>query len=220
MTPPRISRSVILMSKWKLALSLVLTLALAARVSAQHHGDHQPGTTVQLPTFSFFTVSTSVSVPDRGSASLGGVNRMSSGSSTYGPFPTNRASGTGASAGGMSVHVTIHDFDAMDTAVLRQAGMTPAQIDSLRLGKTQNESVAGSVADVRRQQIAAFDKQQQEAADYLRRGQAAEAEGKTNVAKIFYQMAARRASGELKVEIQRHLDGAALARSGARPAQK
>lgn len=144
---------------------------------------------------------------------------MSSGSSSYGPFPANRAFGTGASAGGMSVHVTIHDFDAMDAAVLRQAGMSPAQIDGLKLGVGQKDAntTAGSVADVRREQVAAVDKQQQEAADYYQRGQSAEAEGKANVAKIFYQMAARRASGEMKSEIQRHLDGPAMARSAPRP---
>lgn len=120
----------------------------------------------------------------------------------------------------MSVHVTIHDFDAMDAAVLRQAGMTPSQIDALRLGKTPSDTAVGSVADVRRQQVAAVDQQQQEAADYLQRGQAAEAEGKANVAKIFYQMASRRATGELKAEIQRRLDSPAMARSGPRPVQK
>ena len=39
---------------------------------------------IQLPTFRFFTVNTTVSVPDRGTVLLGGVNRVSAGSVTRG----------------------------------------------------------------------------------------------------------------------------------------
>ena len=37
------------------------------------------GTTVQLPTFNFTTVSTTVSVPDGGTVLLGGIKRLSEG---------------------------------------------------------------------------------------------------------------------------------------------
>ena len=37
------------------------------------------GTTVQLPTFSFVTVTTTVSVPDGGTVLLGGIKRLSEG---------------------------------------------------------------------------------------------------------------------------------------------
>ncbi len=50
--------------------------------------DHQTtttsGTTVQLPTFSFVTVTTTVSVPDGGTVLLGGIKRLSEGRSEYG----------------------------------------------------------------------------------------------------------------------------------------
>ena len=50
---------------------------------------------VQLPTFNYFTVQTTVSVPDRGGAVLGGVNRASSGTTSRGFGPLrNRASGS------------------------------------------------------------------------------------------------------------------------------
>ena len=39
---------------------------------------------VQLPTFRYFTVDTTVSVPDRGGAVLGGVSRASSGTTSRG----------------------------------------------------------------------------------------------------------------------------------------
>lgn len=45
------------------------------------------GTTVQLPTFSFFSVATTVSVPDGGSVLLGGIKRLNEGRSEAGvPF--------------------------------------------------------------------------------------------------------------------------------------
>jgi general secretion pathway protein D len=42
------------------------------------------GTTVQLPTFSFFTVATTVSVPDGGTVLLGGIKRLSEGRNEFG----------------------------------------------------------------------------------------------------------------------------------------
>jgi general secretion pathway protein D len=42
------------------------------------------GTTVQLPTFSFVTVTTTVSVPDGGTVLLGGIKRLSEGRQEYG----------------------------------------------------------------------------------------------------------------------------------------
>jgi general secretion pathway protein D len=42
------------------------------------------GTTVQLPTFSYVTVTTTVSVPDGGTVLLGGVKRLSEGRSEFG----------------------------------------------------------------------------------------------------------------------------------------
>jgi general secretion pathway protein D len=42
------------------------------------------GTTVQLPSFSFFTVATTVSVPDGGTVLLGGIKRLSEGRNEFG----------------------------------------------------------------------------------------------------------------------------------------
>jgi general secretion pathway protein D len=42
------------------------------------------GTTVQLPTFAFVTVTTTVSVPDGGTILLGGIKRLSEGRSEFG----------------------------------------------------------------------------------------------------------------------------------------
>ena len=45
---------------------------------------HNSGTTVQLPTFSFVTVTTTVSVPDGGTVLLGGIKRLSEGRNEFG----------------------------------------------------------------------------------------------------------------------------------------
>ena len=42
------------------------------------------GITVQLPTFSFVTVNTTVSVPDGGTVLLGGIKRLSEGRNEFG----------------------------------------------------------------------------------------------------------------------------------------
>ena len=83
-----------------------------------------PAQTVQLPTFSFAGVSTTVLVPDQGSVYLGGINRASDGRSEFGvpgmTFPgfQNRGIGQDRSASSFWASATIHDFDAMDQALL------------------------------------------------------------------------------------------------------
>lgn len=53
-----------------------------------------------------------------------------------------------------------------------------------------------------------------EARDFFQRGQAAEAAGKANIAKIYYQMAVRRATGDLQVEILAKLQATAQEKTG------
>ncbi len=87
---------------------------------------------VQLPTFSQFQVSTTVSVPDRGAARLGGVTTSRSGATrravpVLGRLPIagrgfqNRAFGFGNGTTQSSIHATIIDLDEMDRMVLAEA---------------------------------------------------------------------------------------------------
>jgi hypothetical protein len=105
--------------------------AFSPRALAQ--GVPQAPTTVQLPTFSFFTVQTAVSVPDRGGAYLGGLGRARDGSSTRGFGPLrSRASGREVGASSVSVHATIIDLRELDEAILAEAatvrnGAAPAR---------------------------------------------------------------------------------------------
>lgn len=119
----------------------------------------QTATTVQLPTFNFFTISTSVMVPDRGGAYLGGVGRgASAGRSNGAPgLPGSRAFGSSAEAGGVSIGVQIHDFEATDRALLGSSNPTSAdaaRVDAWHARLTRaKQSTAGrpaiSIAEAR-----------------------------------------------------------------------
>lgn len=97
--------------------ALTLFSVTASTAMAQN----APASAVQLPTFGYNTVNTTVSVPDRGGAYMGGIKRSSSGRTESGapllPFK-NRSIGNQTSATSFSVHTYIHDFEAMDEAAL------------------------------------------------------------------------------------------------------
>ena len=76
---------------------------------------------VQQPVVQQFSVDTVVSVPDRGSAFLGGVATGRSGRSVYGPLPLSRSLGFEYGYSRVEVGVFIHDFEAMDAALLSAA---------------------------------------------------------------------------------------------------
>jgi len=230
-----------------------LRIALSALVSLLAH--RASGQTVQLPTFSFTTVSTTVMVPDNGAAFLGGIDRAATGRNEFGlpglAFPGFQSRGIGqdVSSSNMWVTATIHDFDAMDQAILSTpspselAGFgAPGWVPAQRVGgvadlpaaprfatgpRSDTVDLAGNwrpapaaAPPVSKVAVEESDRQTRratrssEADDYFARGQQAEAEGKPNVAKIYYQMAARRASGDLKQQVQARLD-AISARSTA-----
>ncbi len=195
------------------------------------------GTTVQLPTFSFFGVDTTVSVPDGGSTYLGGVNRASSGSSQFGAAPftpfTNRSIGSQMSASSMRVSAYIHDFQAMDESLLNQPtafnrGLNQPQVQVARaVGKRVEDAQAASagrpaldVAGLRAQRLQEEQARNSESASLMERGQAAESAGKLKVARLYYQMAYRKAEGDAKAQALARLEAIsetkppALAESG------
>jgi hypothetical protein len=62
-----------------------------------------------------------------------------------------------------------------------------------------------SVAEIRRQRALEVDRAETEARDLLRQGDQASVDGKPGVARIYYQMAARRSPSTLGPEIQARL---------------
>ena len=65
---------------------------------------------------------------------------------------------------------------------------------------------APSIARARQMHAADQARQNREARVYIERARGAEAAGKANVARIYYEMAARRASGDLRTEILKRLN--------------
>jgi hypothetical protein len=201
---------------------LPLLCGLASRAAGQAPPPQpQAPTTVQLPTFRFFTVNTTVSVPDRGAAYLGGLSGARDTSSTRGLGPLrSRSTSSGRSASMMSVYATIIDHAELDRAVLAEAasrrGATAPDASAVeadylsanirRAAATSapdamaeaNTPPLGSVAEIRRQAALRAEQRDAETAAWLAKAESLEAEGKPNVAKIYYQMIARRATGDLK----------------------
>jgi hypothetical protein len=185
------------------------------------------GTAVQLPSYSYFTTNSTVVVPDRGAAYLGGVNRARSGMNEFGtPLAPlrNRSFGSERSASGISVSVYVHDFEAMNEMLLgrdfrsglraaagsgdprraldpRRSSGDPPQARALSAGESPP-----SVEEILAQRHRDREIRQAEAQDFFERGQSAEEAGKTNVARIYYQMAAKRASGALKEQVLARLN--------------
>ena len=190
----------------------VLALLVFAACAGSAFAQQNNMAVVQLPTYSFFSVATTVSVPDRGGAYLGGVGRAQAGRSRFGSplFPAQGALGSSRNVGGLSVSADIHDLRELDRALLSPTAHEPIALGELgrRLAGAQNNvGSAGRthIADLRQHAVAAAP-QQDDAATWFERGKQAEATGKVSVAKIHYQMAVRRASGPLKIEIRMRLD--------------
>ncbi len=209
------------------AILLLTALALfalsASPVTAQN--------AVQLPTLSSFRTNTTVSVPDRGSVYTGGINRASSGRNEFGTplLPLrNRSIGSERSASSVWTSVYIHDFEAMDEALLSQArgraplhhslgsssiaahGSRPLRGASQSPRATWNASstsqpssgpLSKSVAQLRSERDGVQQARLAEAERLYEQGKNAEAKGKLSVARIFYQQASRRAEGPLQKEI-------------------
>jgi hypothetical protein len=169
-----------------------------------------------------FGVGTTVSVPDGGSTYLGGVNRSSSGSNEFGapltPFG-NRSYGSQQSASSMRVSAYIHDFQAMDEYLLNQPtafnrGLTQPQVQVARAIAERVEDARAApagrpaldVAGLRAQRLQEQQARSDESAGLLERGQAAEAAGKLTVARLYYQMAFRKAEGEVKAQALARLE--------------
>jgi hypothetical protein len=199
-----------------------LQLALYAR--------HTSAQVVQLPTFQFFGMSTTVSVPDQGSISLGGNASSSMSGFDYGfpglgQFPIagrpfgDRAIASHTQSSGVSVSAYIHDFEAMDQALLGegvpltvlQSG--PSNFSKVKGSRPIAEDAAGrmSVAQIRRQGDTAKMNTSGAARRDLERARQLLAEGKTGVARAYLQHAVPTADPKLRAEI------AALERSLSSP---
>ena len=192
------------------------------------------GQAVQLPTFDIFGVNTTVSVPDRGSALLGGVTRSSSGVDSRGVPMLGRIPGVGRlfrnqaigredSSGQAHVTARIIDLHEMDEAVLQEAASQSLSYRSPNAGR----SSMVAAPNVTHQQAAALTAnlssdaapaasveairqqralvQHERAMKLIREGQVAESKGLNGMAKGFYKAALEHAGDRLAQHIHNHL---------------
>jgi len=163
-------------------LVLLALLSIADSVQAQVIRQQ----TVQLPTFHYFGVSTTVVVPDRGTIPLGGVTYSSMGRTQFDKVGSSY--GRSFDAGGLSVGATIIDHDELDRAVLAEAARKRgAHFDVMGRPITREALQGEPVLD--RKPLSPLGKSI-DGDVYLRRGQEAEASGQPEIAKVFYRRAA------------------------------
>jgi hypothetical protein len=131
----------------------------------------------------------------------------------------NQAIGRDLGHTGASVTATIIDLRELDEQVLsrvRVPVLSAEEIQQARKADFLSRNIArqgvplpsvpvrveprsstrSSVAEIRRQNQLAAVQRQQEAEEYLQRARQLDAQGKTGVARIYYQMAARRTTGK------------------------
>ena len=126
---------------WNSQAAMAIIHRLLPLSLATMTGDAQ-GQTVQLPVLRVFSVNTAVSVPDGGSAFLGGNTRayqrsQSRGLPLTGGFAQPRSFESGTQTTSGRVFARIIDLEAMDRSLLAQASAEYRKADDPRLAQTQ-----------------------------------------------------------------------------------
>jgi hypothetical protein len=169
-----------------LLVGVFLPLSSAGRVFAQQFA-------VQQPVIENFSVATTVSAPDRGSVLLGGVGSAASGRTVYGPFPFRSAWGVTQQSASASVHVYIHDFEAMDAALLAMpVARDQTRFDSSITRRLQERAGSGG------QTAVPAIRSENAARDAERLAKQAETRGKLGVARLHWERAARHGSADAR----------------------
>jgi hypothetical protein len=172
--------------------------------------------TIQLPSFSTFSVDTTVLVPDSGAGWAAGSKRGSSGTSSFGGVGRQRAAGSNRQAAGMHVLAKIHDPAEADqalsqkaqarTAPVRGAGaVDPSAPATTDLARAATDLGLKSVTEIERQRAARSSAQQREALAFYEKGRRAAEAGKSRVAAMFFRTASKQATGAVKQEIDADL---------------
>lgn len=94
------------------------TIMLAAAVTMACGHLHAQQIVVQQPEFQMFTAPSTVLVPDGGSAALGGIGSAAGGRTIDGPLRMGSAGAWLRGGSSARVYVHVHDFQAMDAALL------------------------------------------------------------------------------------------------------
>jgi hypothetical protein len=158
------------------------------RVMAQGAAQAQ----IVVPTFSNFSMGTTISVPDRGGMYMGGDHRASDFRTEVGPG-FGRGLASRRTAADASTRVWIHDFDEMEQSLARgrlgtverpAPGFASRMHEYATLTRERREEPKETPA-TKAESEAAF--KLAHAADLLKRGQDAEGRGKLKVAALYYK---------------------------------
>jgi hypothetical protein len=144
--------------------------------------------TVQQPILGTTSVSTSVVVPDRGRAFLGGSAAAQSGRTRGGFLPSGSSVGLSRSSNSLSVGVTIIDLREMDEAILSSVPerSEPNSRFARHAAAIRHSSPTPENSPTRDAESSA-----ERAANFERLARKAEAENRPGVAKLHWQMAAK-----------------------------
>ena len=186
---------------------------------------------IMLPTYRVFSIGTSVMVPDRGMAHLGGISTaressVSRGVPGFGPLFANRAIGRELGHVGAHVTATIIDQRELDQQVLSAAarsrpGLSAQDAALARKAAFLNQHLARPsssqpapaarslpaehLSQIRQRQQQAGREQQLEGLELMILAQQKELEGKLGVSRIYYQQAARRLTGSRQQQVIKRL---------------
>ncbi len=194
-----------------MSLRSLLILAVWSVLSTATFAQQIAPTTVQLPTFSSFTVGTTVAVPDSGWGFAHRPCQVSHGWTAFGPaWGASSVSWQEIDHFSMwSVGAQSIDLAALDSQVLASAAARPVVAPdpfARQLVASRDSSAAfvpGSVAEARRARAAELAAEQGEINELVAQADALIREGKSNVARVYLQMAAGKANGARKGELER-----------------
>jgi hypothetical protein len=146
------------------------------------------------------------------------------------PFK-NAASGMTRSASSVRVTAWIHDFEAMDEYLLNQptafraqqaaaqaqgplamaadarpqVHVPPTALPSTWAAQRPADSAVMSLAEAKADRARQLAQRSTEAVALFEKGQQAESDGKPAVAKVYYRMAAKRATGALQLQVEERI---------------
>ena len=165
--------------------AIILALLMWTTLSVPAFGQQL---VVQQPVVGTTSLATAVAVPDRGRTFLGGVASAQSGRSRFGFGQPGSSLGLSRSSTSMSVGVTVIDLHEMDEAVLNLA---PDQPKPGSRFSRHAAAISDSRAESPREPTRDVESTADRAAKFERLALKAEAENRSGVAKLHWQMAAK-----------------------------
>ncbi len=189
----------------------LLTFAVFPMVCGFGLSEGLSAQTIQQPVVRTFGATTTLSVPDRGTAFIGGVGQSAYGrrNAGFGPLRGSSSIGRETSGGSLTTTVTIHDFQAMDEYLLRSASEHSSPNRSLQ-GVAGNAFEQLTDSDVRSIPMSSTLRRPAEqlstssrADRFFQLGLAAESRGQTGVARLHFQTAVRLGSQKAADHLRR-----------------